>query len=144
MTMWEGRTTNGNDSHELAPSSAVTSAGVTHVLLSYHYLDSGDIDGYGSLLDEHAQVNRPDLATAQGRTQVLGLHADIAGPPAQHHIYKVIADGDAVVATGRFTAPSTRGGRAAVDAEFVDVFTLSGKGMLLGYRRFYFAAPCLR
>lgn len=139
--MWEGRTMNGNGGNELAPSGAVTAAGVTHVLLSYHYLDTGDIDGYGSLLDEHAHVSRPDVAVGQGRTQVVGLHADIAGPPARHHIYKVIADGDAVVATGRFTAPPTRGGRAAVDVEFVDVFTLSGKGMLLGYRRFYFAAP---
>ncbi|WDZ83443.1 nuclear transport factor 2 family protein [Micromonospora cathayae] len=122
-------------------SAAVTAAGVDHVRLSYHYLDIGDIDAYGSLLDEHVQVRRPDLALGCGRAEVLRTHAQVAGPPSRHQIYKVIADGDAVAVTGRWTAPSTgrRDHRDGVD--FVDVFTLTDEGMLLGYRRFYYLAP---
>lgn len=34
----------------LTPSRVVTDSGVDHVRLAYHYLDAGDLDGYGSLL----------------------------------------------------------------------------------------------
>ncbi|MCI4066963.1 nuclear transport factor 2 family protein [Micromonospora sp. R77] len=117
-------------------SAVATAAGVDHVRLSYHYLDTGDIDGYASLLDEHVQVRRPDLAQGRGRAEVLRIHAQVAGPPARHQIFKVIADGDGVAVTGRYTGASSRS-----DLDFVDVFTLTDEGMLLGYRRFYFVAP---
>jgi len=117
-------------------STAATAAGVDHVRLSYHYLNIGDIDGYGSLLDEHVQVQRPDMARGHGRTEVLRTHAQVAGPPARHQVFKVIADGDGVAVTGRYTSPP---GKNALD--FVDVFTLTDEGMLLGYRRFYYVAP---
>lgn len=121
-------------------STAATAAGVDHVRLSYHYLDTGDIDGYGSLLDEDAQVRRPDLAQGRGRAEVLRTHAQIAGPPTRHRIYKVIAEGDAVAVTGRYTGAGQRG-QTGADVDFVDVFTLTDEGMLLGYRRFYYVAP---
>ncbi|WP_428965193.1 nuclear transport factor 2 family protein [Micromonospora fluostatini] len=124
-------------------STAVTAAGVDHVRLSYHYLDTGDIDAYGSLLDEHVQVRRPDLAQGRGRAEVLRTHAQVAGPPARHQIYKVIADGDGVAVTGRYTgsvAPHP-GQQPDGELDFVDVFTLTDEGMLLGYRRYYFVAP---
>lgn len=122
------------------PSTAATAAGVDHVRLSYHYLDTGDIDAYGSLLDEHVQVCRPDMARGFGRAEVMQAHAELAGPPARHEIYKVIADGDGVAVTGRYTRPATWR-RPGWDVDFVDVFTLTDEGMLLGYRRFYFVPP---
>ncbi|MEU6024676.1 nuclear transport factor 2 family protein [Micromonospora sp. NPDC047134] len=116
--------------------SAATAVGVDHVRLSYHYLNIGDIDGYGSLLDENVQVQRPDMAHGSGRNEVLRTHVRVAGPPSHHQIYKVIADGDGVAVTGRYTdLPGKRG------QDFVDVFTLTDEGMLLGYRRFYYVAP---
>lgn len=125
-------------SHGASPpySSAATAAGVDHVKLSYHYLNIGDIDGYGSLLDEHVRVQRPDMAQGQGRLEVLRAHARLAGPPARHQIFRVIADGDGIAVTGRYTSPPSH-----IDLDFVDVFTLTDQGMLLGYRRFYYLAP---
>ncbi|WP_430789495.1 nuclear transport factor 2 family protein [Actinoplanes sp. G11-F43] len=115
--------------------TATTAAGVDHVRLSYHYLDTGDFDGYASLLDEHVRVQRPDMTLGDGRAEVVRTHARLAGPPARHQIFKVIADGDGIAVTGRYVTS----GAKAVD--FVDVFTLTEYGMLLGYRRFYYLAP---
>jgi ketosteroid isomerase-like protein len=127
------------------PSTSVTAAGVSHVRLSYHYLDAADIDAYGSLLDEDAQVSRPDALPGHGRAEVLRLHADMALRYSGHHIYQVVADGDTVAVTGvtgLCTAPPGDGCEQEVrEVEFADFFTLTDEGMLLGYRRFYFAAP---
>jgi hypothetical protein len=116
------------------PTAAVTSAGVDHVRLSYHYLDTGDLDGYGSLLDEQAQVCRPDAPQGEGTAQIVRVHAGIAGPPARHELHRIIAAGDSVVVVGRYLRPP-------LDVEFADFFTLTDLGLLLGYQRFYFAAP---
>ncbi len=135
------------DDRHPAPSTAITAAGLDHVRLSYLYLDSGDIDGYGSLLDEHAQVYRPDAPHGNGRAEILRLHTAIGGPSVRHHIYKIVADGDCVAVIGRSTqtTPPTidASGRCEEPSfvEFADFFTLSDDGMLLGYRRFYFAPP---
>ena len=117
------------------PTTAATSAGVDHVRLSYVYLDAGDLDGYGSLLDEHAQVRRPDTPQSKGRAQIIRIHAAIAGPPTRHVLHRVVADGDSVVAFGRYVRPP-------LDVEFADIFMLTDVGLLLGYQRFYFVAPC--
>jgi hypothetical protein len=126
-----------------SPSAAATAAGVDHVRLSYHYLDEGDVDAYGSLFDEGAQVSRPDIPHGHGRAQLLELHADIAGPrTTRHHIYKIIAEGDSVAVMGHLgpslTCPQ---GEDPSHIDFADFFTLSDEGMLLGYRRFYFVSP---
>ncbi|MEU8466143.1 nuclear transport factor 2 family protein [Streptomyces sp. NPDC029003] len=102
----------------LTPSRVITDSGVDHVRLAYHYLDTGDLDGYGSLL--HA-------GTALG--------ADLECPAAtgaRHHITRIVAEGDCVIAMGRL-APQQH--------EFVDVFTLSPEGMLRDCRRYYPAPP---
>jgi SnoaL-like protein len=125
-----------------SPSAAATAAGVDHVLLAYRYLDEGDVDAYGSLFDENAQVSRPDAPRGHGRRQLLDLHAELCGPPARHHIYKVIAEGDMVAVMGRLTLPSGPAlDRDPCTVDFADFFTLSDEGLLLGYRRFYFAPP---
>lgn len=116
------------------PSAAITAAGVDHIRLSYDYLDAGDMDGYGSLLDEYVHVKRPDAPAGRGRAEVLKLHADLAGPAHKHELFKIIAEGGSAAAMGRMST-----GRFEV--EFVDFFTLSDEGLLLGYRRFYFVAP---
>ncbi|MGI5446182.1 nuclear transport factor 2 family protein [Streptomyces sp. CA-243310] len=99
------------------PSRVVTDSGIDHVRLAYHYLDTGDLDGYGSLL--HAGA----------------LGADLECPPvpgARHDITRIVADGDCVVAMGRL---------APQQWDFVDVFTLSAEGMLRACRRYYGSPP---
>ncbi|WP_369198703.1 nuclear transport factor 2 family protein [Streptomyces djakartensis] len=96
-------------------SRVITDSGVDHVRLAYDYLDAGDIDGYGSLLDAGA----------------LGAELERPRPPgARHLITRIVADGTCVVAMGRLT-PQQR--------EFVDVFTLSAQGMLRTCHRYYAA-----
>ncbi|MFH8800961.1 nuclear transport factor 2 family protein [Streptomyces sp. NPDC017936] len=123
-------------------SGAVTAAGVDHVRLSYHYLDTGDIDGYASLLADDVHVARPDAPHRTGREAVLRLHQDAIIGPGTHHIDDIVADGHSVVVTGRLT-PLTPAGAdgGSGDLEFVDWFTLSDDSMLRGYRRYYFTAP---
>ena len=118
------------------PSASVTAAGVDHVRLSYHYLDAGDLDGYGSLLDEQAQLRRPDAPPGHGRAQVVRLQKILAGPMTRHEVVKVVAEGDTIAVTGRFTPPERD-----TAVEFADVFTLSDEGLLLSQHRYYFVAP---
>jgi len=135
-----------NDDRERPCTGAsVTAAGVDHVRLWYHYLDVGDLDAYGSLLDEHAQVSRPDAPPGHGRAEILELQAELAWSTAEHHIYKIIAADDAVAVMGRYTSSSASAlGRDDADVEFADFFTLTDKGLLLSCRRYYFVAPELR
>ncbi|MET7400226.1 nuclear transport factor 2 family protein [Dactylosporangium sp. NPDC005572] len=130
----------GFDSRRSPREAPVTSIGVDHVRLSYDYLDAGNMDAYGSLLDDDVQVRRPDGAQSRGRVQVQRLHAEVTGPPGRHLLDQIIAEGDSIVVTGRFVRPPTPP-KDRLDVEFVDVFTLSDYGLLLGYRRYYFVAP---
>lgn len=131
----------------LLPSRAVLAAGLDHVRLSYVYLDRGDFDAYGSLLDKDVQVSRPDASRASGRDAVVGLHMKVAGPMVRHQIYEIIADGDCIVVAGHSAAiPSgsvgpNGPGAVASGIDFADFFTLSNEAMILAYRRFYFASP---
>ncbi|MEV7729408.1 nuclear transport factor 2 family protein [Streptomyces sp. NPDC087917] len=100
------------------PSSrVVTDSGVDHVRLAYHYLDVGDLDGYGSLL--HAgDTLCPDLEHPRR-------------PGDRPRISRIVAQGDCVVAMGRL---------GVQEREFVDVFTLSPEGMLRSCARYYAAS----
>lgn len=110
--------------------SPLAAAAVDHVLLSYHYLDEGDLDGYGSLLAEDARLIRPGLPSAVGRTRVLAVLARVAGPPGRHRLHRVIAHDDYVVAEGKLDD----GGHGI---DFVDVVTFSADGLLRGQRRYH-------
>ena len=146
------------------PGAAITAAGIDHVRLWYYYLDIGDPDACGSLLDENAQVSRPDAPPGHGREQVVARYAELARSTAAHHIYKIIADADAVAVMGRYkhvpepgrAAPHTDteiatepGSKTETETgcdsevEFADFFTLTDKGLLLSCRRYYFTAPDL-
>jgi ketosteroid isomerase-like protein len=124
------------------PGAAVTAAAVDHILLSYLYLDEGNLDAYASLLDEDVRMQRPGQPTRSGRADVLEALAGIAGPPGQHRLYQVIASGDCVAAVGRCTGPAAfRRGDGFHDVDFVDIVTVSAQGLLLGQRRFYDTSP---
>jgi ketosteroid isomerase-like protein len=118
----------------------VTAAAVDHVRLSYLYLDEGNLDAFGSLLDEDMQVKHPDAPEAHSRAEVLDLMATIAGPPGHHELHKVIASGDCIAAMGHLVGRAAYQGEP-LDIDFVDVFTISDRGLLLGKRRYYYTAP---
>ena len=133
-----------DEPRQVRPSASITAAGVDHVRLSYHYLDSGDLDGYGSLLDEHMRVCCPGSPPGDGRAQVLRMRTAPSNPPGRHEVHKVVAEGHSVVVTGRFTpTASDPDGRAGPPApvDFADFFTLTNEGLLLTQRRYYYLAP---
>ncbi|NJQ05817.1 nuclear transport factor 2 family protein [Streptomyces lonarensis] len=120
-----------------ARSARLTAVGVDHVRLSYHYLDAGDVEGYGSLLDENIEVAQPGSVHGNGRAEVLRSHGSPDRTPVRHRIHKIVADGDSVVALGRLVrGPGTR-----VELDFVDHFTISPEGMLLSCRRYFHTDP---
>lgn len=125
------------------PGAAVTAAAVDHIILSYLYLDDGNLDGYASLLADDVRLDRPNQPPVRGRDAVLAHVARIAGPPSRHQVHRVIASGDCVAAEGRCTGPAApRGvdGRQVVD--FVDICTVSADGLLLAQRRYYDVPLC--
>lgn len=132
---------NHQQTGRLRLSPAVTATGIDHVRLAYDYLDSDDVDGYGSLLDENVSLDRPDIPPARGRAEVIRMHLDRVVPRAHHRIERIVAEGDSVVAVGRLSQESGARSYDRRGVGFVDVFTLSDEGMLLGCRRYYFTSP---
>ncbi|SDO45753.1 nuclear transport factor 2 family protein [Lentzea jiangxiensis] len=116
-----------------------TAAGVDHVRLSYHYLDTGDLDGYASLLHEDMQLKRCDAPLGHGRDHTVRLLSASAALRGRHHLHKVVVDKDTVVVVGRYTPPA--GAECRTPSEFADVVTLSDEGLLLCSRRFYYLDP---
>lgn len=134
-----------NDRDRTVPSTSATMAGISHVHLAYHYLDNVDFDAYGSLLDVDAQVIRPDAPPGHGRAEVLKLQEEMAWRYGRHHLHRIVAQEYTVAVTGvtdLCDRPPDPGGQQEVrKVEFADFFTLTDEGMLLGYRRYYFAVP---
>lgn len=118
------------------PNATITSLGVEHVRLSYHYLDNGDIDGYASLLAEKVQIKRPDLPLAHGRDEAERLCADPLRPRGFHELYRVFGQSGDIAAVGRYVVLPYGPERSPQDVDFVDIFTLADDGLILGQRRF--------
>ncbi len=124
------------------PSPALTAAGITHVMLAYHYRDAGDLDGYSSLLEEKIEWSEPGAPSCHNREEVLRAETAVRGPHGRHELCRVVAEGDTVVVIGRFFVPE--GNTAEDDAagvDFVDVFTLSDAALILGCRTYYHVSP---
>lgn len=111
------------------PSSELTKAGADHVRLAYHYLDLGDFDAYASLLHEDVQVRGVADHPAHGRSDAALQARAQRDPGAHHELYKLIADGDSIVAVGGYH-------QGEAPLEFADVFTLADNGLLLSHRRY--------
>ncbi|WBB80966.1 hypothetical protein O7606_06165 [Micromonospora sp. WMMD882] len=110
---------------------ATLAAAVDHVRLCYDYLDSGDIDGCLSLFEPGA------------RSVVTGSSADLperverlleSGARAHHAVVEVFGSDRRLAAVGRLT----------VDGEaydFVDVFRVSDRALLIDRQRFVSPGP---
>ena len=112
----------------------VLAAGIDHVRLSYDYLDQGDLDGYASLLDAGAVLDHPGRAPVHGREAVrLACRGGFRAAGA-HTVHILHGSAGRVLAVGRFDGP---GG----SVEFADVFTISGSGLLVAQKCYYFVQP---
>ncbi|ROP35953.1 nuclear transport factor 2 family protein [Saccharothrix texasensis] len=112
----------------------VTTVGVEHVRLSYEYLDRRDMDGYGSLFDDEAELCSPVAGVVRGRAGIESYQAERAVDGGRHVVEEVIAAPGRVVVVGRVTG-------AGREVEFVDLFTLTEHGLLRSQKSFFFAAP---
>ncbi|MGB3438873.1 MAG: nuclear transport factor 2 family protein [Actinophytocola sp.] len=110
----------------LPPSAAVTAIGVDHVRLLYAYLDAGELDGYASLVHEHASIRGLGPRDADSREDAVDMLR--SWPPGTHVLSTIDPTDDGVTATGRYTGP-------AGTVDFVDVFTLSDCGLIHSHRR---------
>lgn len=126
------------DQYQADLDEPLTAAGVDHVRLWYHYLNAGDPDAYGSLLDADARIFHPNTPPGRGRRQVVEHNMQLARLQAHHRIHKIVADGNTIAVMGRYA--SMAGGREG-EGEFADFFTLARNGLLLTCRRYYFVAP---
>jgi ketosteroid isomerase-like protein len=120
-------------------STAVTAVGVKHVLLTYHYEDIGDLEGYASLLTGDVTFDHPGEPPVRGRGAVLRAHTARATLYARHELATVVAEDDTVVVTGRLVR-SGPGGLGETDGgvDFADVFALSAQSLIRGRRRYYY------
>ncbi len=116
-------------------TAAAEATGVDHVRLGYHYLDRGDTDGYGSLLDAGAVLEEPGRAPVCGRGAVAGVPR-LRGR-GEHDLRDVFAADGRVAAIGRFRP----GGGHVGEVDFADFYTLSEHGLLVNQRSFYFVRP---
>lgn len=110
----------------LPPSAAVIVVGVDHVRLLYEYLDAGELDGYASLVHEHAQIRGVGPHDADSREDAVRMLR--AWPPGTHELWTIEPADETVTVTGRYT-----GATGTVD--FADVFTLSDCGLIHSHHR---------
>ena len=111
--------------------SAITALGVEHVLLFYHYLNTADLDGLGSLLDDHVQLRQQGKPAVHGRENV--LKSGFVASFAQHHIHTSIARDSQVFTAGRLLPTGDSSG----SREFNDAFVITKNIMIRGVRRDY-------
>lgn len=125
----------GRESTARPSTCGLAAAGVDHAWLSYHYLDSGDIDGYASLLDDDTVLRRPGVPTLRGRDEVERFHGRGGRRRTVHTVQNVFAAADRVVATGHVADG------AFLDVDFADIFTLSENGLFVAKVTYFFTTP---
>ena len=107
--------------------------GMEHVRLGYDYLNDGDFDAYGSLLDPEAVLVRAGSPPVLGRAAIERFWR--CRWPSVHEMSEIIEDDPMISAVGRMIVRPPSG---VVDLRFRDVFTLSDYGLLLVHRAEYY------
>ncbi|MGW5331456.1 nuclear transport factor 2 family protein [Streptomyces bauhiniae] len=126
-----------------AGPAVAAGAGVKHVLLTYHYLDIGDLDGYASLTEKDVTLSHPGSPLRSGRDAVLDAQAAQATSLRRHELETVIEAEDTVVVLGRVVRCDQEGAEGADGIDFADVFTLSERTLVNACRRYYYTpSPC--
>lgn len=114
----------------------MTSMGAEHALLSYHYLDEGDVEGYASLVDRGALFEHPGHPVARGPRRAAELVLDRYGSRGTHRPHHVVAAQDDVVVIGTLNTRDAESGRESTQ-EFADFFVINEHGLLTSWRRFH-------
>jgi ketosteroid isomerase-like protein len=130
-----------SDTGRLPASQDIGSVAADHIRLGYHYLDVGDIDGYGSLFDEQAVLSHPGVRPVRGRDALERFEQRRfeqrrrAANSVRHRVYDVVSSGRLVVALGRIDERAATAD-TVVSVDFVDVFTVSDDGLITRRRRY--------
>ena len=121
-------------------ATGTTAAGLDHVRLTYHYLDTADIDGYGSLFEIDAVLHGPGLSPLRGRRQIerfQQLRLGVGGI-SRHQLDRVFGANGHVTAIGRYFSTDSDGNEGSV--EFADVFTVAPNGLLTSQKTYLYLA----
>ena len=108
-------------------------AALDHVRLSYHYLDAGDIDGYSSLFEEEVVLKVPGFPPMQGRAALERYGSTVRH---RHAVHDVFGSDRRLAVVGRLDDPSGAG-----STDFVDVFAVSDRALLVARRCYYHTPP---
>ena len=73
------------------PGDVVTTVGIEHIRLSYEYLDRRDLDGYGSLFDDEAELCSPVAGVVRGRAGIESYQAERAVDGGRHVLDEVFS-----------------------------------------------------
>jgi len=118
----------------------LASVATDHVRLSYHYLNIGDIDGYGSLFGERAVLQYPGAQRLCGRAELerFERQRQRAGR-SWHTVFDVVTSGNLVIAIGCLDQSAARP-EVEVSVDFIDVFVVSDDGLIAERRTFHFTS----
>ncbi|MEU8381524.1 nuclear transport factor 2 family protein [Streptosporangium sp. NPDC048865] len=118
---------------ESTRSAQLAFVAVDHARLSYAYLNSGDVDAYTSLFEKDTVLRRPEV-TVYGRDELERYHQRRIGLH-RYSVATVIASGSGehVVVVGSATGPGS-----GEQVGFVDVFTVSSRGLFTSQQVFHF------
>lgn len=105
---------------------AALAAAVDHVRLCYAYLDTGDLDGYASLFESGTPPADPGAGIGLPRRLERLLRS---GAEVNHAVIEVFGSNRRLAAVCRLTV----GGESY---DFVDVFRVSDRALLIDRRRF--------
>jgi len=112
------------------PGGGLASVATDHVRLSYHYLNVGDIDGYGSLFSEQAVLRGPQRELLCGRAELERFErCRQRTGRATHRVLDVVATGRVVVAIGCVEDGADRAD-GPQSSDFVDVFVICDDGLI--------------
>ncbi len=110
-------------------SAAVAATGLDHARLAYHYLDTGDMDGFASLFAEEVELLCPGAAPIRSRAAIEASTL----PTGRHLVRGMFGAGGRIAATGVF--------HGEVTVEFADIFAISPDGLLKSQARYFFTPP---
>ncbi|WP_017601298.1 nuclear transport factor 2 family protein [Nocardiopsis lucentensis] len=117
------------------PGTSVSSIGAEHALLTYLYLDRGDVDGYASLVDGDARFEHPGFPVAHGAEAAAALALRCCGSGGSHRPQRVITAERDVIVTGELVLQDTETEERSSE-EFADLFAITEHGLLASWRRF--------
>jgi ketosteroid isomerase-like protein len=109
----------------------VASIAADHVRLCYHYLDTGDVDGYCSLFEEDAILECPGSWPIRGRRAMeRAERRRQAVVSRRHSMARLAVVGELVLVGGRVEWRRRPDGDQVLLFDFVDLFVVCQEGLI--------------